>query len=127
MTSLAKHASKSASWLWRIHTPYMILTPGGKVATNELAMHTLLKLAEKVYKTSLIVLAGQGINIILGMGWMKVHKSLLDIAAHIIHLDSPVHGVTTLQLTLPFVPTASVHHTTASVHHTTAENLEDIR
>jgi hypothetical protein len=101
------------------NTPYMILTLGGKVVTNELAVHTLLKLAEKVYKTSLIVLVGQGIDVILGMGWMKVHKSLLDIAARTIHLDSPVHGLTTLQLTLPSVPITSIHHTTA-------KNLEDI-
>jgi hypothetical protein len=53
------------------------------------------------------------------MGWMKRHKTLLDIAARLVHLDSPVHGSITFQLSLPSaVP--------PSVHHTATQNLEDI-
>ncbi len=73
----------------------------------------------KGYKTCLIVLEGQGIDIILGMGWMKAHKALLDTAARVVHLDSPMHGIDVLQLSSSFVPTPSVHHTAA-------QNLEDI-
>jgi hypothetical protein len=72
-----------------------------------------------VFKVCLIVLDGQGINVILGMGWMKRHKTLLDTAARMVHLDSPVHGSITLQLSLPSVVPPSVHHTAA-------QNLEDI-
>jgi hypothetical protein len=50
---------------------------------------------------------------------MKRHKALLDIAARIVHLDSPEHGGATLQLALTPM-------TTAAVHHTAAQNLEDI-
>jgi hypothetical protein len=72
-----------------------------------------------VFKVCLIVLDGQGIDVILGMGWMKRHKVLLDTAARVVHLDSPVHDSTTIQLSLPsMVP--------PSVHHTAAQNLEDI-
>jgi hypothetical protein len=102
-----------------IDTPYVISTPGGKIFTKQMVMHTLINLEGRIYKPSLIVLDGQGLDIILGMGWMKAHKALLDIAARVVHLDSPMHGIHALQLTSPSVMTSSVHHTTA-------QNLEDI-
>jgi hypothetical protein len=100
-------------------TPSMISTPGGKVVTKHIARKTPLDLAGKVYKVCLIVLDGQGIDVVLGMGWMKRHKTLLGTAAWVVHLDSPTHGMVALQLSLPSVPTVSLQHTTA-------ENLEDI-
>jgi hypothetical protein len=39
-----------------------------------------LELAGQVFPTHLIVLDGQGIDVILGMSWMKLHKAILDIA-----------------------------------------------
>jgi hypothetical protein len=65
------------------------------------------------------VLDGQEIDVILGMCWIKAHKAPLDTAARVVHLDSPIHGVAVLQLSLPPVPTASVYNTTV-------KNLEDI-
>jgi hypothetical protein len=53
------------------------------------------------------------------MNWIKRHNALLGIAARVVHLESPVHGVATLQLSLPSVAPPSVYHTTA-------QNLEDI-
>jgi hypothetical protein len=50
---------------------------------------------------------------------MKRHKALLDSVARVVHLDSPVHGVIILQLSLPSVAPISVHHAAA-------QNLEDI-
>jgi hypothetical protein len=82
-------------------------------------MHAPLDLAGKLYKPSLIVLDGQGLDIILGMGWMRAHKALLDTATRVVQLDSPVYGTQILQLSI--IPVA-----TPSVHHTAAQNLEDI-
>jgi hypothetical protein len=78
-----------------------------------------LNLGGRVYKTSLIDLEGQGIDVILGMNWIKRHRALLDTAARTVHLDSPEHGNAILQLALTPV-------TSAVVHHTVAQNLEDI-
>jgi hypothetical protein len=50
---------------------------------------------------------------------MKRHKVLLDTAARVVHIDSPVHGSTTIQLSLPSVVPSSVHHTAA-------QNVKDI-
>jgi hypothetical protein len=45
----------------------MILIPGENVITKQLVINAPLNLGGKVYKTHLIVLDGQGINVILGM------------------------------------------------------------
>jgi hypothetical protein len=96
--------------------PAIVLFDSG--ATHDF-MHTPLNLAGKLYKPSLIVLDGQGLDIILGMGWMRAHKALHDIAARVVHLDSPIYDVHALQLSSSFVATPSVHHTVA-------QSLEDI-
>jgi hypothetical protein len=51
-----------------IDTPYLINTPGGRVVTKQIVMHTPLNLPGKLYKPNLIILDGQGLDIILGMG-----------------------------------------------------------
>jgi hypothetical protein len=50
---------------------------------------------------------------------MKEHKALLDTAAQVVHLDSPMHDIHVLQLSSSSVATPSVHHTAA-------HNKEDI-
>jgi hypothetical protein len=58
---------------------YMINTPGGRVVAKHIAREVSLELAGQVFPTHLIVLDGQGIDVILGMSWMKLHKVILDI------------------------------------------------
>jgi hypothetical protein len=99
--------------------PYLISTPGGRVVTKQTVLHAPLDLAGKLYKSSLIVLHGQGLNIILGMGWMRAHKALLDTATRVVQLDSPLYGTQVLQLSV-------ISMATPSIHHTAAQNLEDI-
>jgi hypothetical protein len=62
-------------------THYMILTPRGNVITVQLVINAPLNLVGKVYKTYLIVLDGQGIDVILGMSWMRDHNALLNTAS----------------------------------------------
>jgi hypothetical protein len=59
---------------------YMICTLGGRVVAKQITREISLELARQVFPTHLIILDGQGINVILGMSWMKLHKSILDIA-----------------------------------------------
>jgi hypothetical protein len=77
-------------------TRYMILTHGGNVITQQLVINAHLNLAEKVYKTHLIVLDGQGIDVILGMSWMRDHKALLNTTSRTMQLDSPDLGIVVL-------------------------------
>jgi predicted aspartyl protease len=60
--------------------PYVISTPGGRVDVDRIVHKTQLKLAGRVFSTDLIVLKGQGLDVILGMSWMKMHRAVLDIA-----------------------------------------------
>jgi hypothetical protein len=102
-----------------IDTPYLISAPRGRVVTKQTVVHAPLNLARKLYKPSLIVLDGQGLDVILGMGWMRAHNELLDTATRVVQLDSPLYGTQVLQLSA--IPVA-----TPSIHHTAAQNLEDI-
>jgi hypothetical protein len=102
-----------------IDTPYLISTPGGRIVTKQTVMHASLDLAGKLYKPNLIVLNGQGLDIILGMGWMRAHKALLETATPVVQLDSPLYGTQVL-------PLSSIPVATPSVHHAAAQNIEDI-
>jgi hypothetical protein len=103
----------------QLSTPYMISTLGGKTVTQYLAKNTPLNLGGKVYKTGLIFLDSQRIDVILGMSWMKEFKALLDIAARTVHLKSLAHGSVVLKLLSPT-------STASTLHHTAAPNLKDI-
>jgi hypothetical protein len=56
-----------------ISAPYMISTLGGQIVTKQVVVNPPLDLKGRIYKTSLIVLDGQGIDVILGMSWMRRH------------------------------------------------------
>jgi hypothetical protein len=71
------------------------------------------------FETDLILLGGQGIDVILGMSWMMWHKAVLDISARLVHLNSPVYGKVTLHL-------PAISHIKASLHHVVERRLEDI-
>jgi hypothetical protein len=117
MTSSAKVIPKSINY--PLHTPYRISTPGGNIITKQVVLSIPLNLTGKLYKASLIVLDGKGINVILGMSWMKEHRTLLDTVAHTMQLSTLDHGMVILQL-------SSSTTIAPSVHHTVAQSLEDI-
>jgi hypothetical protein len=100
-------------------TPYMISTLGGKIITRQVVVNPSHNLGGRVYQTSLIVLEGQGIDVILGINWMRKHKVVLDIAARTVHLESLAHGSVILKLQ---PPTSIV----STLHHIASQNLEDI-
>jgi hypothetical protein len=98
---------------------YVISIPGGKVEADRIAQKVSLELSGKVFSTNLIILSGQGIDVILVMSWMKMHKAVLDISARLVHLNSPVYGKVTLHL-------PAISHIKASLHHVVERRLEDI-
>jgi hypothetical protein len=99
--------------------PYVISTPGGRVDANRIAQKVSLELPGRVFNTNLIVLSGQGIDVILGMSWMKLYKAILDIAARLVHLNSPVYGKVILHL-------PAIARFKASLHHMVERKLEEI-
>jgi hypothetical protein len=99
--------------------PYVISTPGGRVDVNQMAQKILLELSGRIFSTNLIILSGQGIDAILGMRWMKLHRAVLDIAGRLVHLDSLMYGKVILHL-------PAVSRIKASLHHVVELKLEDI-
>jgi hypothetical protein len=98
---------------------YVISTPGGRVDADRIVHKAPLEMAERVFSTDLIILKGQGLDVILGMSWMKLHRAVLDIAGRSVHLDSPVYGKVILHL-------PAVSRIKASLHHVVELKLEDI-
>jgi hypothetical protein len=83
---------------------------------NQIASEVSLRLARCVFVTHHIVLDGQGIDVILGMSWMKLHKSIMYISNRMVYLDFPIYGKVILHLPV-------VVHIKASVHHTVAKSI----
>jgi hypothetical protein len=98
---------------------YVISTPGSRVDADWIVRKAPLEMAGRVFSTDLIILKGQGLDVILGMSWMKLHRAVLDIAGRSVHLDSPVYGKVILHL-------PAVSCIKASLHHVVELKLEDI-
>jgi hypothetical protein len=98
---------------------YVIGTPGGHLDADWIVQKVLLELSGRIFSTNLIILNGQGIDVISRMSWMKLHGVVLDIAGRLAHLDSPVYGKVILHLPL-------ISHIKASLHHVIELKLEDI-
>jgi hypothetical protein len=89
------------------------------VDADQIVCKAPLELAGRVFSTDLIILEGQGLDAILWMSWMKLHKVVLDIAGRLIHLDSPMYGKVILHL-------PAISRIKASLHHVAELKLEDI-
>jgi hypothetical protein len=77
---------------------FMIATPGGKIATNQLNRSIPIQLGSKVCKTTLLILGMDNVDIILGTDWMNQHQVVLDVANRIVEVHSPTCGKFTLYL-----------------------------
>jgi hypothetical protein len=99
--------------------PYVISTPRGRMDADWIVRKAPLELVGRVFSTDLIILKGQGLDVILGMSWIKLHRAVLDIAGQLVHLDSLVYGKVILHL-----PTVS--RIKASLHRVVELKLEDI-
>jgi hypothetical protein len=112
--------AKKAKWsLVALGTPYVISTPRGWVDADRIVQKVPLELSERIFNTNLIILSGQGIDVILGMSWMKMHRAVLDIAGRLVHLGSPVYDKVILHL-------PAISRIKASLHHVVELKLEDI-
>jgi predicted aspartyl protease len=111
-------AKKAGLTLVASGAPYVISMPGGRVDTDHIAQKVPLELSGKVFSTNLIILSRQGIDVILGMSWMKMHKVVLNMATRLVYLNSPVYGKVTLHL-------PAISCIKASLHHVVERRLED--
>jgi hypothetical protein len=68
---------------------FMITTPGGKIATNQLIQSVPISMGSKIFKTTLLILGLEGMDIILGADWMTHHRVVMDVAARALEIRSP--------------------------------------
>jgi hypothetical protein len=113
------YAKKAKLSLVASGTPYVISTPRGRVDAYRIVRKASLNLVGQVIEIDLIISRGQAIDVILGMSWMKWHMAILNIAARLVHLNSPMHGKVTLYL-------PAISRIKASLHHGVVLKLEDI-
>jgi hypothetical protein len=112
-------AKKAMLSVATVEALYVISTPRGRVDVDRIARKAPLEMAGRVFSTDLIILKGQGLDAILGMSWMKLHRVVLDIAGRLVHLDSPVYRKVILHL-------PAVSRIKAPLHHVGELKLEDI-
>jgi hypothetical protein len=97
----------------------VISTPRGRVDVDQIIQKFPLELSERIFSTNLIILNGQGIDVILGMSWMKLHRAILDIVGRLVHLDLLMYGKVILHL-------PAISCIKPSLHHMIEQKLEDI-
>jgi hypothetical protein len=75
-----------------------ISTPGGRVATYQINRHVPIKLGSFIFKTTLLIMGLDSVDIILGTDWLSRHHAVIDVAARAIEIHSPLDGEITLYL-----------------------------
>jgi hypothetical protein len=70
----------------------------GKIETNQLNRSVPISLGSKIFKTTLLILGLEGMNIILGADWMTQHRVVLDVAVRALEIHSPTFGDLALYL-----------------------------
>jgi hypothetical protein len=93
-----KFSAKCQQPFYHTKESFMIATPGGKIATNQLNQSVPISLGSKIFKTTLLILGLEGMDIILGADWMTQHRVVLDVAARALEIRSPTFGDLALYL-----------------------------
>jgi hypothetical protein len=94
----AKFSAKCQLPLYHTNGGIMIATPGGRVATYQLNRQVPIKLGSLIFKTTLLIMGVESVDIILGTDWLSRHQALVDVATRAIEIHSPTCGEITLYL-----------------------------
>jgi hypothetical protein len=57
------------------------------VDADQVVQKVSLKLSRRIFSTNLIIQSDQGIDVILEMSWMKMHRVVLDKSAQLVHFN----------------------------------------
>jgi hypothetical protein len=75
-----------------------ISTPRGRVATYQINRHVPIRLGSFIFKTTLLIMGLDSVDIILGTDWLSRHHEVIDVAGRAIEIHSPLDGEITLYL-----------------------------
>src|SRR5438105_5497430 len=89
---------------------YHIKSPGGRIVANQYVRDIALNLNGHTYLASPLVIHHHGIDVILGVDWMKQNEVVLDTSVRTISMKTPDGtSYVTLQLANHQIPTGLVH------------------
>jgi aryl carrier-like protein len=101
----ASHSFISAKFSAKCQLPFhhtngdiTISTPGGRVATYQINKHVPIRLGSFIFKTTLLIMGLESVDIILGTDWLSRHHAVIDVAARAIEIHSPMDGEIPLYL-----------------------------
>jgi hypothetical protein len=101
----ASHSFISAKFSAKCQLPFhhtnggiTISTPGDRVATYQINMHVPIRLGSFIFKTTLLIMGLDSVDIILGTDWLSWHHAVIDVAARAIEIHSSLDGEITLYL-----------------------------
>jgi hypothetical protein len=101
----ATHSSISENILGKLclkemqtKSAYKIITPGGNISSHIVTFGVPLKLGSKNIQSNLITINLEGMDVILVMDWMTLHKVVLDISDRVVEINLCKVGHTTLYL-----------------------------
>ncbi|WVZ52398.1 hypothetical protein U9M48_003459 [Paspalum notatum var. saurae] len=114
------YAAKHGYHIDNMKAKYHITTPGSPIDTNQIVRHLRLCIGTEKFYVDPVVLPNQGIDIILGMDWMKEHNVLLDITSRTVQMKSSKSGKV-MRIHLP-----SHKHSPPIVNATEAQLIEKI-
>jgi hypothetical protein len=86
---IQKFSAKCQLPFYHTKGSFMIATHGGKIATNQLNRNVPISMGSRIFKTTLLILGLEGMDIILGADWMTQHRVVLDLAARALEICSP--------------------------------------
>ena len=93
-----------------LERPYIIQTLGTRLTTGRVVQNVTLNLGGKNFPITPIVLPSQGIDVILGMSWMKKHGAIINTTSRIIRLNSSTCGPMDVHLSRYEIPESTVCH-----------------
>jgi hypothetical protein len=76
----------------------MIATPGGRVATYQLNRQVPIKLGTVIFRTTLLIMGLESVDIILGTDWLSRYHAIIDATTRAIEIHSPICGEITFYL-----------------------------
>ena len=84
--SRASHSFMSPTFASKYNQKIFVVDKGGycisavrsNISTNQIVKDVLIQISEQEYTANLVILLGLGIDVILGMNWMKNHGVLID-------------------------------------------------
>jgi hypothetical protein len=84
--------------IYSINEAYRIITPGGKISSNQICRRVPIQLGSHPIKTDLLVIDLKGMDVLLGMDWMTQNNVSLDISSRTVEINFPEHEPTVLYL-----------------------------